>query len=107
MSGEYQGHKKLAKALVLLNLYDALFTVTWVLSGMATEANPLMKVLIETNVFLFVITKLILVNLGVWIVWQNLKHPLARLSICFSFGVYLCVCIFHTAVSVIHLLNCV
>lgn len=105
MEKQYKAYRMLAKALIILNVYDALFTSIWVLSGLATEANPLMSVLLEKNVCLFILTKLLLVNLGIWIVWQNLNNFLARLSICLSFAIYFIVCLFHTIVSVAYLFS--
>ncbi len=104
MEERYKAYRVLAKALVLLNLYDALFTSVWVLSGLATEANPLMNYLIDKNILLFIATKLTLVNFGIWIVWQNINNFFARLSICLSFTIYFLICLFHTAVSVLYLI---
>ena len=105
MEEKYYRYKTLAKSLVVLNVYDAVFTSIWVLSGLATEANPLMNLLIETNVLLFIVVKLLLVNFGIWIVWQNIQNILARLSICLTFTIYLLTCLFHTFVSVMYLLS--
>jgi fatty acid desaturase len=105
MEERYKVYKTLIKALVLLNLYDAIFTSIWVISGLATEANPLMSLLIEQNVLLFIATKLTLVNLGIWIVWQNIGNLFARLSVFLSFAIYFFVCVFHTIVSLLYIIN--
>ena len=98
-----QTYHNLAKALVFLNLYDALCTSIWITLGLAIEANPLMRILIEQNLVLFLSVKLLLVNLGIWLVWRNIENIYARLSVLICFIAYAAVCIFHTAVSIFYL----
>lgn len=55
------------KLLILLFLFsclDAYFTLLWIDSGLAIEANPLLQPLIEHGPFSFVATKLLLTGLG-------------------------------------------
>ncbi len=92
------------KGLVVLNIYDAACTLIWVLGGYAQESNPLMRSLLELNVFSFVITKILLVNFGIWLVWQNRELLFAKLAIIPAFVLYLYVCLGHTIFSINQLL---
>jgi hypothetical protein len=52
--------------VVVVNLLDAILTMVWVGSGVATEANPILAPLLVWPA-LFVCVKVALVSLGVWI----------------------------------------
>lgn len=55
--------------VIVLNVLDALFTVFWVEARLATEANPLMAVLLESSPVLFVLGKSALVGAGCVLLW--------------------------------------
>ncbi|MFN7134829.1 MAG: DUF5658 family protein, partial [Myxococcales bacterium] len=65
----------LVLALSVLNSLDAGFTAMFVRLGVATEANPLMAVLITASPALFVGVKLAVVNAGALCLWA-LRHSL-------------------------------
>ena len=53
--------------LVVLNVLDLLFTVTYLELGLVTEANPLMRASLESGgIPSFAVTKVLLVTLGAY-----------------------------------------
>lgn len=83
------------KALVVLNLLDAVFTAAYVSAGHATEANPLMEVLLNAGPGLFIAYKLGLVAMGVTYLNNWLHRPLARAGLAAALGVYVAVVANH------------
>lgn len=65
----------------MLNLIDGLFTVIWTYTGKAIEVNPLMSALIGVNPILFILVKIVLVNLGCLLLYHLRSR---RLSIHFA-----------------------
>ncbi|MCW5802460.1 MAG: hypothetical protein KIT31_08735 [Deltaproteobacteria bacterium] len=63
----------IAGAVVILNLLDAVFTIFYTGSGVATESNPFMQGVLEKHPVVFMITKLSLVSLCVTLLWR-FKH---------------------------------
>jgi len=82
-------------ATLILNVVDAFLTLIWVMSGQATEANPLMAVLIEQNPVLFVVVKFTLVFLGSTLLWRYRKRPLSVIFIFLAFMIYYGIVLFH------------
>ncbi len=68
------------RLIVLLNLLDALYTTFWVVKGLAVEANPLMAGALMLSPQLFVLSKLALVSLSVYVLWTLREVPAARLA---------------------------
>ena len=78
-----------ALALILiLNLVDALATLTWVELGYATEANPVMAELLGAGPVAFVGAKLLLVSGGVYLLWRYRARRLSIGAIVTAFLVY-------------------
>lgn len=63
----------IASAVVILNLLDAIFTLTYTSSGVATEANPVMNHALDSGPLMFMIVKLSLVSLAVLFLWR-MRH---------------------------------
>jgi hypothetical protein len=63
----------IASAVVVLNLLDAIFTIFYTKSGVATESNPFMQGVLEAHPVIFMVTKLMLVSLCVMLLWR-LQH---------------------------------
>lgn len=78
-----------------LNLLDALLTIVWVRSGVATEGNQLMASLIERGDVTFLAAKLAigLVAAVVLLRWSDLK--LARYGVSVALAVYVCLMGIH------------
>jgi Domain of unknown function (DUF5658) len=62
-----------AFALVVLNLLDAVFTLVWIKSGVASEGNPFMDRAMAHGPVGFMVIKLALVSLSVLLLWR-LRH---------------------------------
>jgi hypothetical protein len=87
--------RKLVHAILVLNLIDAVMTCIWVLSGQATEANPVMAELLPRGAVTFVAGKIALVSLGSWLLWNRRKHPMAVVGIVLLFLVYYFILLIH------------
>jgi uncharacterized membrane protein len=85
----------MVKAVLVLNLLDALFTLVWVRSGLAREANPLIDQLVEEQAVGFVIVKLGLVGLGSWLLWHRRERPAAVIAIVAAFLAYYLILLYH------------
>jgi hypothetical protein len=85
----------IVKAVLVLNLLDALFTLVWVRSGLAREANPLIEQLVEQHAVGFVLVKLGLVGLGSWLLWRRRERPAAVIAIVAAFLAYYLVLLYH------------
>ena len=83
------------KAVLVLNLIDAVLTLYWVRGGLATEANPLIDELVTGNAIAFVATKLSLVGMGSWLLWKQRHRPVAVIGIFSMFICYYWVLLYH------------
>jgi hypothetical protein len=94
-SEQYRWLLSILKALLLLNLLDAIFTLWWVGTGVAVEANALLRDLVVDHPVRFVLAKLGLVSLGSLLLWRLRQHPLAVIAIFGAFFVYYLVLLHH------------
>ncbi len=94
-SQHYRWLKGIVKWVLVLNLLDALFTLVWVRAGLAREANTLLDELVNEHAVGFVLTKLGLVSLGSWLLWQRRDRPLAVIAIFIAFVLYYLVLLYH------------
>jgi hypothetical protein len=85
----------LAVCIVVMNLADAVFTLDWVWTGRATEANPLLAGVVVAHPILFVALKSTLVSLGLWLLWRLRSSPWAVVAIFVAFIVYYWVMTVH------------
>jgi hypothetical protein len=74
------------KAVLILNLFDAVLTLMWVKLGLAYEKNVLIRPLVDSHAVLFVGAKITLASLGMFLLWRLRHCPLAVVGI---FGVFL------------------
>jgi len=81
--------------VLFLNVLDAAFTLHWVNSGLAEEANPLLSEIAQSHPIFFMSVKLGLVSLGSWLLWSRRHRPLAVIAIFLAFIVYYCVVLYH------------
>ena len=91
--------------ILVLNLLDAVFTIHWVSTRRAREANPFMAPLIEAHPVLFAIFKSILVFGGTWLLWRNRKRRLAVVAIFIAFLAYYFVLLFHLSSAGLHVFS--
>ena len=85
----------LVVAVVLLNLLDAVFTLVWVESGVATEANLLLEAILSRSAIAFVVVKMSLVSMGVLLLWRQRQRRLAVYGIRLSFAAYNSLLLYH------------
>jgi hypothetical protein len=76
------------KAVLVLNVVDAVLTVLWVTDRKATEGNPLLFDLPQVHPVLFVLVKTALVSGGTYLLWRHRDRPLAVVSIFVAFLAY-------------------
>jgi len=86
--------ESLLYATIIMNVIDAICTMFWVYSGRATEANPLMAVVID-NPFTFALVKISLVSFGSFLLWKSHKRPFAIIGIVTIFLVYYATLLHH------------
>ena len=91
--------KGLIKAILVLNLLDATFTLVWVRAGLAREANALMRELVNEHAILFVIVKVALVTLGSYLLWRQRHRPAAVVGVFLGFLVYYGLLLYHLQYS--------
>jgi hypothetical protein len=85
----------IVKVTLVLNLLDAIFTLTWVVSGLASEANPFLHELAHRHPVGFVSAKLALVGLASLLLWRLRSRPLAVVGIFAAFLLYYAVLLIH------------
>ncbi len=90
---------RVAKALVILNLLDAVFTLYWIRAGLAEEANVFMRDLVVNNALGFVLAKIALVSLGVVLLWRCRQHPFAAPALTGCCVLYFLVLLHHLRFS--------
>lgn len=78
----------IVRAVLALNLADAVFTLVWIRGGLAAEANPLLRELAHRHPFVFVAAKTALVGLASLLLWRQRQRPLAVVCIFVAFLVY-------------------
>jgi len=73
-----------AAGVTVLNLFDALFTLSFLQAGLCDEANPFMRGLYVCSPVLFMAVKLFCVNVGLAVLVRLKTRPLARaaLAVC-------------------------
>jgi hypothetical protein len=85
----------IVRAVLVLNLLDAVFTLLWVRAGLATEANTLMEELVNEHAVGFIAVKLGLVGLGSMLLWRRRRRPSAVIGIFTVFIAYYLVLLYH------------
>ena len=65
---------RLTYTLVIFILIDLTATIFWLANGLASEANPVMDYFLDISPLLFVIAKLGLSAIGIWILYYFRKR---------------------------------
>lgn len=84
-----------AGVVVVLNLLDAMFTLVYTRSGLATESNPLMDQVLAASPVLFMLAKLSLVSLGVLVLWRLRERRTARFGLLATATAYMLLLGYH------------
>ena len=71
-----------------LNLLDALLTIVWVRSGVATESNQLMAGLLDVGNGPFLAVKVAIGLVATLVIVKNGNKPIARYGLVFALAVY-------------------
>ena len=72
-----------------LNLLDALLTIFWVRTGVATESNQLMAELLNVGNFPFLTVKIAVGTVAAIVLLRFANRPLARFGLTVSLAIYL------------------
>ena len=86
--------------LFLLNLLDAKLTIIWVRNGVAEEGNIIMAYLLECGNAPFLLTKVAIGAFATLMFYNWSHHPVARVGLVLSLGVYLLLMCVHAATSI-------
>lgn len=82
--------------IFLLSILDAIFTMVWIKTGLAVEANPLLGTLLEHGDAAFIMTKVFLTGCGcVFLGWTRAKSSFAKISIVSLLALYCCLTVYH------------
>lgn len=82
-------------ALLVLNLFDGLFTLFFLQIAVAEELNPLMRAAYEHSPMLFMGSKMLVVNAGLLLLCLHRKMKASRFAIRAGAGVYACINLYH------------
>ena len=91
--------QSIVKAVLILNLLDAVFTLVWLQFDLAEEANAFIRDLAHGNALGFVLAKISLVSLGSLLLWRYRTRPLAVVAIFGAFLIYYLVLLHHLQFS--------
>jgi hypothetical protein len=91
---------RLLSALIVMNVLDGFFTLVWVSTNQATEANPLMELTLDIHPVLFIVVKITLVYLGAIILMRYWEKAFAVLSLAVALCFYSLVLSYHCAMLV-------
>jgi len=84
-------------ALLVLNLMDGLFTLTFLQLDVAEELNPLMREAYEFSPMLFMVAKLIIVNAGLTLLCLHRAMRASVLAIRAGAVIYAIITVYHLA----------
>lgn len=92
---EFRWLRLIVMLIIFLNVLDATFTLYWINTGLAKEANILLRNLVENHPLLFVIVKFTLVLAGTYILWRNRYNKYAVSGLFLAFLVYYALLLYH------------
>ena len=84
-------------AILLLNVVDAMCTLTFLQLGLAEEANPLMRLAYRSSPVGFVLLKLAMVHAGVLILYLNRESRVSRHALQTGVAAYLAIVSYELA----------
>lgn len=87
-------------SLLALNVFDAVCTVFWVRLGIAEEANPLLRPLLEHSTMAFFVVKMSMVCAGLGFLWYHREVPLVKVGLAFATAVYGSLAVYHMDIAV-------
>lgn len=96
---QFRWFEGILKAIVVMNLLDAVFTLAWIQSGLAIEANAFIRDLAHGDALGFMLAKIALVSLGALMLWRYRHRPLAVVATFGAFLAYYLVLLHHLQFS--------
>ena len=87
--------RSLVLCVLMLNLFDAICTLLWVRMGIAEEANPLLRPLLECSELTFFVVKMSIVCAGLGFLWQQREIPLVKFGLAVATAVYGSLAAYH------------
>ena len=88
---------QLAGVIVVLNLFDAIFTLIYTTTGLAREGNPFMQGVLAASPVVFMIAKLSLVSLCVLLLWRLGHRRIAMGAMIGAAAMYTIIIGYHLA----------
>ena len=92
---EFRWLRLIVMLIIFLNVLDAIFTLYWINTGLAKEANVLLRNLVENHPLIFVVVKFTLVLAGTYILWRNRNNQYAVTGLFLAFLVYYALLLYH------------
>jgi hypothetical protein len=100
---EFGWLRSIVKVVLVLNAFDAVFTLYWVEAGLAIEANPLLARIVISHPVAFVVSKLLLVSLGSLLLWRLRTRRASVVAIFLAFLAYYYLLVVHLSGLNLHL----
>jgi Domain of unknown function (DUF5658) len=86
---------RIACAVVICNVVDAVFTIVYTDLGLAREANPLLEPALADSPLRFMLIKLGLVSMGVALLWRLRHRRTAAAGLIASGAAYSWLILYH------------
>lgn len=99
----YRWLEQIVKALLVLNVLDAILTLLWIAQGRAIEANPILRDLAHHDPLGFVLVKTTLVSLAAAFLWRHRTRPLSVVATFVAFLTYFFLLLYHLSSMHLHL----
>ncbi len=87
--------KFLLSSIIIFCLLDAIFTILWLSTGLAIESNPFMGLLLDKSNLLFIIVKMALTYISVFILYKYRYTRKALITSRILAVLYLIIIIYH------------
>jgi len=78
----------LLTALILLNIWDAVFTMYGIQKGVLVEVNPVMAAAYDVAPWFFLLAKAALLGFGIMVGWSVRDDPWSTKVLMFCVGLY-------------------
>ena len=91
----YTKFKNMLIAIIGLNLFDAIATLTWLDLGFAQEGNPIMAPLIAYCPYCFIAIKMGIVLFVCWYLWKERENDYTFLASKIVFYAYSLLAMWH------------
>ena len=90
----------LAATLILGNLADAVFTLTFLQLHVVDETNPIMRWVYEGSPLSFMVTKIACVQIAFLLLWAHRRLPAAQVAMAAGATMYSLIVVYHLSILV-------